>query len=117
MFDIQPTVAGGVFLSSDKSLRVEKTPVWAVPDFINNVRLEVDVQGPGHVLARRRFREESAEATVVGRGGSFHQTAIGLNRCHSENYRTAIWCKTHAETVLDGVQFPYDNQVSGGTTL
>ena len=62
------TVAGGVLLASDKSLGVEETPVGARPDFVDHVGLEVNIQGSGHMLARRRFREESAKSVIVSGG-------------------------------------------------
>ena len=63
----QLTVVGGVLLARDKGLRVEEAPVWASLDLIDDIGLKVDVQGTGHVFARRSLGEESAEATVVGR--------------------------------------------------
>lgn len=72
------TIAGSVLLSSNKSLGVEETPVRAVPDLINNIGLEVDVQRTGHVFARGSFGEERAEATIVGRRRPFQETTVGL---------------------------------------
>lgn len=67
----EQTVAGGIFLSGNKSLGMEKTPVWTAPDFIDDIGFEIYVQGAGHVFARGSFGEERAEATIVGRRGAF----------------------------------------------
>lgn len=72
------TVARGVFLASNKSLWVEETPVRAVPDLVNNIGLEIDVQGTGHVFARGSFGEESAEATIVVRRRLLNKATVGL---------------------------------------
>jgi hypothetical protein len=61
------TVARGIFLSSNKGFRVEETPVRTIPDLVNDIGLEVNVQRTGHVFARGSFGEESAEATIVVR--------------------------------------------------
>jgi hypothetical protein len=37
------TVAGSIFLASDKSVRVEKAPIRASLDFIDHVGLEINV--------------------------------------------------------------------------
>lgn len=73
------TVAGSVFLASDKSVRVEKAPVRTSLDFIDHVGLEINVQRAGHVFARRRFGKERAEAAVASRGRPFQKATIGLN--------------------------------------
>ena len=57
---------------------MEETPVRAVSDFINDIRFEVDVKGPGHVLAGRGLREERAEAAIVSGGRAFQQATIRL---------------------------------------
>ena len=43
---------------------MEKTPVRASLDFVDDIGLEVDVERPGHVFARRRLGEEGAEAMI-----------------------------------------------------
>jgi hypothetical protein len=72
------TVTGGIFLPSHKSLRVEETPVRAVSDFINDIRFQVNVKGPGHVFAGRGFGEKRAEAAIVSGGRAFQQATIRL---------------------------------------
>ena len=59
------TIASSILLASHKRLGVEKAPVRAIPDFIDHVGLEINVQRAWHVFARRSLREESAEAIVV----------------------------------------------------
>ena len=46
---------------------MEETPVGTIPDLVNNIRFEVNVQRPRHVFARGGLRKEGAEATIVGR--------------------------------------------------
>ena len=77
------TVARSVLLACDKGLRVEEASIWASLDLINDIGLEVNVKGSGHVFARRSLREESAEATIVGRS-SFHQTTVRLIQRYQE---------------------------------
>ena len=38
------TIASSILLAREEGLRVEELPVRAVPDFINHVRLKVNVQ-------------------------------------------------------------------------
>ena len=72
------TVAGGVLLPRDQRLGVEETPVWAIPDLVNDIGLEVNVQRTGHVFARGSLREKGAEAMVVGASGAFNETTVRL---------------------------------------
>ena len=73
------TVVRGILLPSDHRLGMEKTPVRAGTNFIDHIRLKVDVEGTWHVLSRRRLREESAEAIITLRGRSrVGQTTIRL---------------------------------------
>lgn len=101
------TVAGGVLLAVDEGLGMEKTPVRASLDFVNDIGLEVDVERPRHVFPRGRFGEEGAEAFVAGGGGTFFKAAIGLrngaSRAIADLKRRSA---THAETVLNSVQLP-----------
>jgi hypothetical protein len=55
------TVIGSILLASDEGLRMEETAVGSRADLVDHVGLEIDVQGAGYVLARRRLREEGAE--------------------------------------------------------
>lgn len=71
------TVAGGVLLPIDEGLGMEQTPVRAIPDFIDDIGLEIDVQGAWHMLARRRLRKECAE-TVIGIR-TLRQTTVRLD--------------------------------------
>ena len=94
---------------------MEQTPVGARPNLVDNVGLEIDVERAGHVLAGRGFREESAEAIVVGGGRALNKTTIGLWLGLDEEME----CKrveTHAKTVLDGVELPC-NIVRSSATL
>lgn len=47
------TIAGGIFLASNQSLRVEKTPICAASNLIDDIWLEIDVERTRHMLARR----------------------------------------------------------------
>ena len=99
------TVVSSILLACDESLGVEEGAVDTGPDLVDDVGLEVDVERAGHVLAGRGFREESAEAIVVGGGRALNKTTIGLWLGLDEEME----CKrveTHAKTVLDGVEFP-----------
>lgn len=74
------TVASSILLSSDESLRVEKTPVRAASDLIDDIGLEVDVERTGHVLAGGCLREKCAEAIIAGTRRTINQTTIRLER-------------------------------------
>jgi len=73
------TVAGGIFLAGNEGFGVEETPVWTVPNLIDDIGFKVDVEGTGHVFARGRLREECAEATIVGRRRTLEKTTVGLH--------------------------------------
>ena len=72
------TVARGILLAGDESLRVEETPIGAGPYFVDDIGLEIDVKRTGHVLARGSFREESAEAIILRRRRVLSEAAVGL---------------------------------------
>jgi hypothetical protein len=57
-------VVGRVFLAVDDLLRVIQVLVWSRADLVANAGFQIDVDGPGNVLARRRFREERVERIV-----------------------------------------------------
>jgi hypothetical protein len=38
------TIAGSVFFTSHKSLRVEEALVWATPNLIDDIRFQIDVK-------------------------------------------------------------------------
>ena len=57
---------------------MEKTPVGAGSDLIDDVGLQVDVEGAGDVLARGGLREESAEAVIVGGRRALYKAPIRL---------------------------------------
>ena len=44
-------IVGGILLSGNQLLRVEKLAVSSSPDFVNDSRLQVDEDGTGNVLA------------------------------------------------------------------
>lgn len=72
------TVVGGVLLSSDHCLRVEKGAVGTGLDLLNDTRLKIDIERARHVLARTRLREESRETTVAASGLACINTTIWL---------------------------------------
>jgi hypothetical protein len=61
-------VAGGIFLASDEGLWVEKATVCTRSNLIDDIRLEVNIEGTGDVFSSRSFREESAESIITRRG-------------------------------------------------
>ena len=67
-------VVGGVLLAREQLLGVVEAAVGAHAHLVDDRWLEVDVHGAGHVLARRRLREEGVEGVVA--------TADGLVRGH-----------------------------------
>lgn len=73
------TVAGSVLLASDEGLGVEKAPVRTRLHLIDHIGLEINVERAGHMFARRGLREESAEATVVGRRRVIKQATVRLD--------------------------------------
>ena len=44
-------IVGGILLSGNQLLRVEKLAVSSSPDFVNDGRLQVNEDGTGNVLA------------------------------------------------------------------
>ena len=74
-------VVRGVLLASDHLLRVEQAAVGAGADLVDNVWLEIAVDGAGDIFALARLGEEGREAlVVVGLVlALFSQVAIGLD--------------------------------------
>jgi hypothetical protein len=99
------TVARSILLASDKSLGVEKTPVCARSNLVDDIGFQVDVERTGHVLARGGFREESAETIIVRGRRVLNETTVGLKITlrHKQPAKRVV---THAETVLDGIELP-----------
>ena len=59
-------IVGSIFLSGDELFRMEELTISSGPDLINDGRLKVDKDGPGHVLAGPGLREEGVEGVVSG---------------------------------------------------
>jgi len=57
---------------------VEETAVSAGSDLIDDIGLEVNIEGTGNVFSGRGLREEGAEPVITGRGGTLDQTTIRL---------------------------------------
>jgi hypothetical protein len=57
---------------------VEQTPERASSDFIDDVRLQIDIEGTGNMFSGGSLRKEGAKAVIAGRGSSLGKTAIGL---------------------------------------
>lgn len=62
---VRPTVVGGVLLTRHHSLGVEERPVGAGPNLVNDIWLEIDVEGARDVFSRAGLGEECAETGVV----------------------------------------------------
>jgi hypothetical protein len=62
-------IVGGIFLAGDQLFRMEELAVSSGPDLINDGRLKVDKDGPGHVLAGPGLREEGVEGIVAAADG------------------------------------------------
>lgn len=58
------TVVGGILLAGDHGLWVEEGAEGTRPNFVNHIRLKIDVERSRDVLARGRLGEESAEAFI-----------------------------------------------------
>lgn len=59
---------------------MEEAAVFAGAHLINNIRLEIDVEGAWNMLSRRRFREKCAEAHSTVR--DIWKTTVGLYIFH-----------------------------------
>jgi hypothetical protein len=57
-------IVGSIFLSGDELFRMEELTISSGPDLINDGWLEVDEDGPGHVLAGSGLGEEGVEGVV-----------------------------------------------------
>jgi len=82
-------VVGGVLFAGDELLWVLELSVGAGPDLVDDRRLQVDLDGSGHVLASTSLREEGVESVIT--------TADGLVRGH---------LSVRLDTVLQALQFP-----------
>ena len=58
-------VVGGILLSADQKLGMEKLAVVASPDLVDRRRVEVNKDGPRDVFAVARLGEESFERTSI----------------------------------------------------
>jgi len=58
-------IASSIFLASNKSLGVKEAPIWAVPDLIDDIGFEIDIQGTGNMFSRGSLGEESAKTIIV----------------------------------------------------
>ena len=73
-------IVGGIFLARDHLLWMEQFPISSGPDFIDHIRLQIDVDRPRHIFALSRLGEEGAEARVGISGLSlFGEESIRLN--------------------------------------
>lgn len=59
------TIAGRILLASDESFGVEQILVWTSLHFVDDVGLEVNIQGPWHMFTRASLGEECTKTTVV----------------------------------------------------
>lgn len=57
---------------------MEEAPVWAIPHFIDDVGLQINVERARYMLPGRSLREKSAEAIIILRRRAFDDAAIGL---------------------------------------
>ena len=71
-------VVGCVLLAVDELLRVVELAVGSTPCLVDDRRLEVNEDSPGHVLAGSRLREERLEG-VVAKGLVRGHVAVGLD--------------------------------------
>ena len=62
-------IVGGILLTRDELLRVEKLSVGAGSDFIDDGRLEIEEDGAGDVLASTSLGEEGVESVVTATDG------------------------------------------------
>lgn len=62
-------VVSGIFFAGDELFRVEKLPVCAGSDFVDYSGFQVYKHGPGYVLTRSGFAEESVERIVTSSDG------------------------------------------------
>ncbi len=53
--EVKRTVVRGVFFPSNHALGVEERTHWTGLDFVDDTRLEVDVERAGDILARTRL--------------------------------------------------------------
>ena len=69
-------VVGGVLLAGDQLVRVVEAAVGAHADGVDDGRLKVDVDGAGHVLARRGLGEEGVERIVLAANGLVRRPVV-----------------------------------------
>lgn len=65
---------------------MEKGPVWAGLDIVNDAGLEIHVERTGNVLPRASFREKSGEPTVSMRRRIFLDATIRLKDIDKDTY-------------------------------
>lgn len=58
-------IVGSILLAADQELGVEELAVGAGPDLVDRRGVEVDEDGPGHILAVARLGEEGLEGTSI----------------------------------------------------
>jgi len=95
-------VVGSIFLTRDQLFRVEQLPVGTSPNFIDNGRLQINEDAPGHVLTLTGLGEEGVEGIITTTNGLIggHLT-IGLDTVlEAEKLPTLV---TDLDTLLSDV--------------
>ena len=74
-------VVSGVLLAGHELLWVEELPVGASPDLVHHRGLQVQEDGPGHVLPGTSLREEGREGVIGYNGLVGGKGAVRLQAC------------------------------------
>ena len=102
-------VVGCIFFSRDELLRVEKLPVGAGSDLINDGGFEVEEDASGDVLSGSGLAEESIEGIITASNGFVggHLT-VGLDAVlKAEEFPTGIADLDTSLTNVDGDNFSH----------
>jgi hypothetical protein len=89
-------VVGGIFLAVDDLLRMVQVLVRSGADLVAHTRFQIYVDGPRHMLARRRFRKESVERIV--------RNAMGQITAHDSGRVNAVLQAIKLPALVSGLQ-------------
>jgi hypothetical protein len=89
-------VVGGIFLAVDDLLRMVQVLVRSGADLVAHTGFQIHVDGPWHMLTRRRFRKERVEGIV--------RNAMGQIAAHDSGRINAVLQAIKLPALVSGLQ-------------
>ena len=111
-------VVGGIFLSWDELLRVEKLSVGSGSDLIDDCGLEVEEDATGDVLSSSGFREEGVKGIITTTNGFvWGHLAVRLDSVlQAEELPTGVSDLNTSLTNVNGDNLSHDDETLNNIT-